>query len=365
MKKTPVALAVAVVISPVLLAGSAAMAFNSYEAAGCASVPETDAAAVAEQVRAVLDGNEEAAGGSEPGLSDPQEQVPNALAIVTVGVELGIPARGHIIALATAMQESTLRNIDYGDRDSLGLFQQRPSQGWGSPEEILDPVYSATRFYEALLEVSGWEELPLTVAAQTVQRSAFPDAYARWEPLATALRDALADVAGADAPTAGNTDSACSSDEIAAGQPIPPGLIPAGYEVPEDAPAQVRVAIRWAMRQLGTPYQWGGDCTDPHGSNPRWRCDCSSLVQQSYAAADVALSRTTFTQFREGTAVDIGAVRPGDLIFTGRDPQRPDHVGLAIGSGLVLHAPGTDDVVRIAYVDDWASQITHVRRVVT
>ncbi|MFD5320043.1 C40 family peptidase [Streptomyces sp. NPDC127098] len=358
-------MAVAVVISPVMLAGSAAMAFNSYESAVCATAPEVDVAAVAEQVRAVLDGNQEAVGGSSAGLSDPQEQVPNAQAIVTTGVELGVPARGQVIALATAMQESTLRNIDYGDRDSLGLFQQRPSQGWGTPEEILDPAYAATRFYEALLAVPGWEEMPLTVAAQTVQRSAFPDAYARWESLATALREALADSAGVGPAESEAAASGCAGEEIAAGRPIPAGLLPAGYEVPEDAPAQVRLAIRWGLRQLGSPYQWGGDCTDPHGPNPGRRCDCSSLVQQSYAAAGVELSRTTFTQYREGTAVDADAVRPGDLVFTGRAPDGPDHVGMAIGSGLVLHAPGTDDVVRIAYLDDWASQITHVRRVVT
>lgn len=78
------------------------------------------------------------------------------------------------IALATALQESALRNIDYGDRDSLGLFQQRPSQGWGTPAQIMDPVYSAGVFYDRLAEVPGYSRLPLTVAAQRVQRSGFP-----------------------------------------------------------------------------------------------------------------------------------------------------------------------------------------------
>src|ERR687889_1246985 len=92
------------------------------------------------------------------------------------------------------MQESTLRNINYGDRDSLGLFQQRPSQGWGSPAQVLDPVYSTTIFLDKLLQVPNWDRLPVTVAAQTVQRSAFPDAYAKWEGLAAELVSQLADL---------------------------------------------------------------------------------------------------------------------------------------------------------------------------
>jgi hypothetical protein len=113
------------------------------------------------------------------------EQVANARIIVGVGLQLRMPERAVVIAVATAQQESTLRNLPYGDRDSLGLFQQRPSAGWGTRQQILDPEYAATRFYAALADVPGWQTLPLTVAAQAVQRSAFPNAYARWEPLAT------------------------------------------------------------------------------------------------------------------------------------------------------------------------------------
>ena len=85
------------------------------------------------------------------------------------------------------MQESTLRNINYGDRDSPGLFQQRSSQGWGTPAQVLDPAYSTTIFLDRLLQLPNWERLPVTVAAQTVQRSAFPDAYAKWGGLAADL----------------------------------------------------------------------------------------------------------------------------------------------------------------------------------
>ncbi|WP_225632255.1 heavy metal transporter [Streptomyces solaniscabiei] len=119
------------------------------------------------------------------------EQAVNAATITAVGTARDLPERAVTIALATALQESALRNIDYGDRDSLGLFQQRPSQGWGTPKEIMDPAYSAGMFYDHLVEVPGYTRLPLTVAAQRVQRSGFPDAYAKHEPDATLLAAAL------------------------------------------------------------------------------------------------------------------------------------------------------------------------------
>ncbi|WP_030419072.1 heavy metal transporter [Streptomyces sp. SCSIO 75703] len=119
------------------------------------------------------------------------EQAVNAATITAVGTARNLPERAVTIALATALQESALRNIDYGDRDSVGLFQQRPSQGWGTPEEIMDPAYSAGMFYDHLVEVPGYTRLPLTVAAQRVQRSGFPQAYAKHEPDATLLAAAL------------------------------------------------------------------------------------------------------------------------------------------------------------------------------
>ncbi|EGX58878.1 hypothetical protein SZN_15638 [Streptomyces zinciresistens K42] len=120
-----------------------------------------------------------------------QEQAVNAATIAAVGTGRGLPERAVTIALATALQESALRNIEYGDRDSLGLFQQRPSQGWGTQREILDPAFSAGAFYEHLVKVPRYTELPLTVAAQRVQRSGFPDAYAKHEPNAALLAAAL------------------------------------------------------------------------------------------------------------------------------------------------------------------------------
>jgi hypothetical protein len=135
------------------------------------------------------------------------EQLANAAAIVATGRELGVPDRGLWVALGTALQESGLRNLDYGDRDSLGLFQQRPSQGWGSPAEVRDPRYAATQFFTRLLAVPGWTEMPLWQAAQTVQRSAFPLAYAKWEQTAANILAAT----GADATVlAASASGACA-----------------------------------------------------------------------------------------------------------------------------------------------------------
>jgi hypothetical protein len=115
------------------------------------------------------------------------DQAQNATIIAAVGIRRGMPDHAVTIALATALQESHLMNLPYGDRDSLGLFQQRPSQGWGTSSQILDPTYAATAFYDHLAQLSGWESMPVTEAAQLVQGSATPNAYAQWESEARAL----------------------------------------------------------------------------------------------------------------------------------------------------------------------------------
>ena len=122
------------------------------------------------------------------------DRAETAALISGIAVRRGMPARAASIAVATAIQESGLRNLDYGDDagpDSRGLFQQRPSQGWGSEEQVMDPVYAVNAFYDALEKVPNYPDLPVTVAAQTVQRSAFPDAYADHEAEAKAFASAL------------------------------------------------------------------------------------------------------------------------------------------------------------------------------
>jgi hypothetical protein len=122
------------------------------------------------------------------------DQAANASLITAISVQRGLPPRAASIALATAMQESRLRNINYGDEagpDSRGLFQQRPSQGWGSEAQVMDPVYATNAFYNGLIKIPGYETMEITQAAQQVQRSAFPRAYAQHENMGRAFASAL------------------------------------------------------------------------------------------------------------------------------------------------------------------------------
>ncbi|NYI42262.1 hypothetical protein [Demequina lutea] len=124
------------------------------------------------------------------------ERTDNVAIIAAVGWVNGFDEKGVTIAVTTAIQESGLRNLNYGDRDSVGLFQQRASQGWGTVEQIMDARYSATMFYTALGKVNGWENLRVTEAAQAVQRSGFPEAYASHEAEGRAWANALGGVEG-------------------------------------------------------------------------------------------------------------------------------------------------------------------------
>jgi hypothetical protein len=119
------------------------------------------------------------------------DQAGNAATIAAVGLKLGMPDHAVTVALATAMQESKLRNLPGGDRDSIGLFQQRPSQGWGTATQVADPVYASTAFYKKLSKLSNWTTISVTEAAQAVQHSGAPEAYAQWEVEARAVAGAL------------------------------------------------------------------------------------------------------------------------------------------------------------------------------
>jgi hypothetical protein len=174
------------------------------------------------------------------------DQLVNASIIADVAMRRGLPEQAVIVALATAQQESKLTNLDYGDADSVGLFQQRPSQGWGSPAQILDPVYASGKFFDALVKVRNWQGLTVAAAAQAVQRSAFPDAYTSWQPLGTALGAALTgltltqltcrlghpglDVKGAKPPSSGSSplaSPAAASSSPPADLPIATSLVAA------------------------------------------------------------------------------------------------------------------------------------------
>ncbi|WP_226360988.1 C40 family peptidase [Pseudonocardia sp. ICBG1142] len=251
------------------------------------------------------------------------EQRANAAVIAATGQEMGAPPRAQWIALATAMQESTLRNLSGGDRDSLGLFQQRPSMGWGSPAEIQDPAYAARMFYERLLELPGWAEMALTAAAQAVQASAFPDAYARWEQAAA---DLLATLGG----------------DAAAGLACPPvAAAPApGGGGSAEAGAGGH-AVEFAHAQLGKPYVWGATGPDEY--------DCSGLTMQAWKAAGVQIPRVSRDQTKAGQQVPREQTQPGDLVFWSSNGAESGvhHVALSLGGNQIVEAPESGTPVRI------------------
>jgi cell wall-associated NlpC family hydrolase len=303
------AVAVAVALSLVLLVGFVAFTVNGGGTRSPADTYSCDAGLSGGVGLASAGGR---AGTTAATLSEEQRR--NAATIVGVARDLGAPPRAWLVALATAMQESTLRNIDYGDRDSLGLFQQRPSQGWGSPAQVTDPVYSTTIFIERLLEVPGWERMPVTVAAQTVQRSAFPDAYAKWERLAADLVTQLADVAD----PAGCGRTAVLAEGVAG------------------------TAIAFALGEVGKPYLWGGTGPD--------RYDCSGLLLRAWQAAGINLPRVSRQQFYAGGHLPVRQMQPGDLFFYGTDPSDPStihHVAMYIGDDRMVEAPYTGEFVRV------------------
>lgn len=241
------------------------------------------------------------------------EQAQNAATVAAVGTSRGMPERAVTIALATALQESGLRNISHGDRDSLGLFQQRPSQGWGNEKQIMDPAYSAARFYAHLKDVPGYSRLPLTVAAQRVQRSGYPQAYAKHEPDAALLAAALT----GRAPATLTCEGDAASDE------------------PGD-PKKVREAL---VRDFGrdvAPRSGGGTVTVPvdasagsaegGGEQRGWELAHWAVAQ----ASALGIERVSYGG-REWSATDSGKEwrKPGK---TGKEAQRQD---LNSGAGEV------------------------------
>ncbi|GIG63338.1 hypothetical protein Lfu02_77100 [Longispora fulva] len=199
------------------------------------------------------------------------EQVSNAATITATGQRLRVPPRGWIIAVATAMQESALRNLgDLGpdnDHDSLGLFQQRPSAGWGTPAQIMDPVHASTKFYEKMLTITGWQNLPLTVVAQTVQVSAYPDAYAKHETPATQLVAALTGVTGSVGACGGSIGPMGWTQPVR--EPVTSGFGPRGPEhilhagvdlaSPKGTPIHAAAAGTVTVAACNAPPNWGCD----------------------------------------------------------------------------------------------------------
>ncbi|MBT0774173.1 C40 family peptidase [Kineosporia sp. J2-2] len=265
-----------------------------------------------------------------------EQQRQYAAVIVRTGQDLKVPMRGWVIAVATAVQESGLRNLAHGDQagpDSRGLFQQRAA--WGPATARSDPHQATTMFYTGgragqpgLLDVTGWQGMSVTHAAQAVQHSARPGAYAEHEKQALALvLDALSDHQG-QASIASILTRLCS------------GLTDAPQR---QAGKAVQTAIGFARAQLGQPYLWGGDGPDAGEDG----FDCSGLTRAAYAAAGITLPRTAQAQYDHGPGVSLNDLQPGDLVFFGADPSTVTHVGLYLGGHRMIDAPHTGAVVRI------------------
>ena len=304
------------------------------------------------------------------------EQLANAALITDVAARAGLPARAAVIAVATALQESSLRNLDYGDAagpDSRGLFQQR-TRYYGA-EVATDPVRATAAFLARLVQVPDWQTVPLTVAAATVQRprADLVGEYARWERTATELVSAswpgavstgpaLAAVPTRADPLAVGVDTAlptCGEGGEGLSAAGEAGL-PAGYALPTSG--QGAAAVRQALAQVGKPYIWGG--VGPAGF------DCSGLTMTSWAAAGVAIPRTAAAQSTTGVPVaGVAAMQPGDLIFiagSNGSQARPGHNGMYIGEvdgvRYLVHAPQSGRSVEVRPVSRWDGLIVAIRR---
>ncbi|MFF2657836.1 hypothetical protein ACFVUH_10790 [Kitasatospora sp. NPDC058032] len=178
-------------------------------------------------------------------------QAANAATIAAVAHARGLPDRAVTISLATAMQESKIRNLAGGDRDSVGLFQQRPSQGWGTVQQIMDPVYATNKFLDGLVKVPGYTRLPLTDAAQQVQKSGYPQAYAKHETKATLLASALTGREAASLNCVVHDFAEPDTDAESAPPAAPAGAAPATGAATPAGPDRAQVLSDRVRREFG------------------------------------------------------------------------------------------------------------------
>lgn len=248
-------------------------------------------------------------GADEAGrLSSEQHQT--VALIISIGKQRNLPALAWQVAIQAGMQESGLRNLTGGDRDSAGIFQMRPSQGWGTYAQVTDPTYEVNKFYNVLTSIPNWQRERPGEAAQAVERSAFPLAYNNWESLAAFLVQHIGQVAD---PTG------CGGG---AGNALPP---------PTAAAAK---AITFALAQLGKQYVWGAA-----GPNA---FDCSGLMLRAYQAGGIDLPRVSVDQFHAGALLPVRDAQPGDLMFLAYNPNDPTtihHVFMYLGDNRIVEAP--------------------------
>lgn len=337
------------------------------------------------------------------------EQLANVRSIVQVGRQVGASQRDILIGIMTAMQESGLRSLNYGDRDSVGLFQQRTP--WGSKSQRMDPMESARMFFlgghgagqPGLLKIGNRDSLSLSAAAQKVQRSAFPDAYAKHEGEANQILGSLGELNSSD--LTGTEDAGAATqfgpDQIvqqngdlnifaaqgiespntmgqnAQGSEAPsaPG-IEAGDQAPQFSAAALfdgmdattpnggstfeelfpkqgvvggsRERVGQLARQLlGTPYVWGG--TDPDSG-----LDCSGFTQYVLRQVGVSLPRISNAQAQAGKRTDLKSLQAGDLVAWDNSSRNngADHIAIYLGNGQIIEQPRPGLSVRIRTLDD-------------
>jgi cell wall-associated NlpC family hydrolase len=284
-------------------------------------------------------------------------QAKNARTIVAVATPRGGRVAAQI-ATMTAITESNLKNLGnpndpngtqlpnegWGyDHDSLGLFQQRP--GWGSAAQRMDPIVSTGLFLDALLEVSDWQNRSPWVVAQQVQRSAFSDGSNYLVHAAAAAR--IVDVV---LGTSAECEATTNGQQVA---------LPAGFTLPAGASPAAQRAVSFALAQLGKPYVWGAEGPDSY--------DCSGLMQTAWRSAGVSITRVVGTQMHDGVATDLAHLASGDLIAIPGSlgsMAAPGHVGMYIGSGRVVEAPHSGDVVKVvslkSYIKGGVAGVRHI-----
>lgn len=283
-----------------------------------------------------------------------EEQEANAGVIDKVAAELGMPGRATHVALITALQESNLVNIDYGDRDSVGLFQQRPSQGWGSVKQIMDPTYSARMFFKGgangdpkgLEDIREWEEMPMGDAAQAVQKSGFPDAYEPHE----ARAEKIAEDAGinlsrsGDESDPGDVDESDDDDECypddgkdsegAQGEPF--------YDGESDWPSAVKNP-RSAKRAIEAAR------AEAESGNAGWYRLCLAFVAEMYGwnFSGVIYAIDHYRQMPSAMKNDGDRNPPPGALMYWDTGQRAGHVAVYLGDGKIA----SNDISRPGYID--------------
>ncbi|MEU5264063.1 C40 family peptidase [Amycolatopsis sp. NPDC021455] len=231
--------------------------------------------------------------------------------IISVGKQRSLAPRAWQVAIQAGMTESGLHNLTYGDRDSLGIFQMRPSMGWGTVAQVTDPTYEVNKFYDVLQGVPDWQNKRPGDAAQAVERSGFPDRYHKWEPMAATLVQNVGQVV----------------DVVACGTGMG-ALLP-----PSQAAGQ---AIKFALGEQGKPYVWGAEGPDSY--------DCSGLMLKAYESAGIILPRVSRDQYHAGALLPVREAQPGDLLFLATNPADPGsihHVMMYLGGNKVVEAQQT------------------------